>query len=234
MSTPTAIKVLSTPPLRSVLAEIRPQFEHAAQQALVVEIGPVAELKRRIDGGVAFDVAILTSVLIDGLVHDGTMLPSTRCDIARAGLGAVVRTGATKPDIASVDAFRGTLLSAKSILYASGSAVRAHIENLFERLGIADSIRLKQQTLPAGGYIAKAVADGIADLGLTTIPTILETAGVDLAWSFPAPLQFYVDLSGGMSTRSMRPEGARMLLKTLMESESLPILRGKGLEPVFQ
>lgn len=232
MHEPISIKVLTSPPLRSVLAELKPQFERATHHALVVEVGPISELKQRIDRGEAFDAAILTPALIDSFVQNGRIAASSRVAIARTGLGAVARVGTPKPDVSSADAFRSTLLNAKSILFASRSAVREHIEHTFEQLGIARQVRPKSQMLPAGGFIAKAVADGAADLGLTTIPTILETAGVEFAGPFPAALQFYVSLSAGISTASTRQNSAKALLRYFAAPGVIEMMRVKGLDCV--
>ena len=147
---------MSSPPLRSVLEELRPKIESTIRHALDVEIGPAAELKRRIDAGSTFEVAILPPALIDALTNDGKIAACTRVSVARAGLGVVVRTAGVQPDVSSVDAFKSTLLAAKSIVYASGSAVVRHIEQMMEQLDIADETRAKTRTLPAGGYIARA------------------------------------------------------------------------------
>jgi molybdate transport system substrate-binding protein len=229
VSSPAAIKILSSPPLRSVLEELRPKIELSVGHPLHVEIGPAAELKQRLDDGSTFDVVILTPALIDALTKDGRVDPCTRISIARAGLGVVVRTGA-KLDVSTVGAFRNKLLAAKSIVYASGSAVVRHIEQMLEQLHIANETRAKTRTLPAGGYIARAVAEGAAEVGLTTIPTILESRGVQLAGPFPQSLQSYVDLHGGVNPSSKQPEHAKELLQNLVTPEAIGVIRAKGLE----
>ena len=203
------MRVLSSPPLRAAINELAPEFEEATGCKLALRTAPVAELKRQIDFGDAFDVAILTPELIDALIKTGK-IAGPRTSIARSGLGVAVRAGAPRPDVSSVDAFKLALLKAKSVMYASGSAAMPHIERMFERLGIAKELAAKRKLLPAGGYIGKAIAEQAADLGLTTIPVILETDGVDLAGPFPADVQFHVELSAGVSAevrRAGRGEG---------------------------
>lgn len=234
MSAPASIKILSSPPLRAVLEELRPRIERALGHALDLQIGPAAELKWRIDRGTAFDVAILPPALIDAFTNAGKIAACNRVSIARAGLGVVVRTACAKPDVSSVNAFKNTLLTAKSIVYASGSAVVRHIEQMFEQLDIAQETRAKTRTLPAGGYIARAVAEDAAEVGLTTIPTILESCGVQLAGPFPHSLQFYVDLHGGVSSSSKQLAHAKELLQYLVTPEAIGVIRAKGLECIIE
>jgi molybdate transport system substrate-binding protein len=230
VATEAEIKVVSSPPLRSVLRELAPRFESETGYRLNIRTAAVADLKCQIDAGAAFDVAILTPAMIDALRIDGTIAADMRANIARAGLGVAVRTGGHWPDVSSPIAFRRALLDAKSVMYASGSAVMTHIERMLEQLGIADDIKSKSKLLPAGGHIGQAVAEGAAELGLTMIPVILETSGVDLAGALPAELQFYVDLSAGVSAGTNEPQGAKALIRRLMAAEATAVIEAKGLE----
>lgn len=224
------IKVVSSPPLLSVLQALGPQFEKAAGLKLLTRIEAVANLKRQIDAGDGFDVAILTPELIDALIKNGKIVAATSVHIARSGLGVAVRAGGPKPDVRSPGALRRALLAAKSVMYASGSAATAHIERVFERLGIAEDMKAKSKLVSAGGRIGKAVAEGAAELGLTHMPVILDARGAELAGPFPAELQFYVDLCGGVSATSMEPEGAKGLIRYLIDPEVTAIFKAKGLE----
>ena len=61
------IKVLSTPTLKSTLAELGPQFERTSGHRLLIKYDSAAALKRQIEAGEAFDVTILLPPLIDDL-----------------------------------------------------------------------------------------------------------------------------------------------------------------------
>jgi molybdate transport system substrate-binding protein len=227
----TEIKVVSSPPLRSVIREIGPRFEAATGAKLVARIESVSRLKRRIDAGDEFDVAVLTPDLLDALVANGTIAGDARAAIARSALGVAVRAGERVPDVGCAEAFRRALLDARSVMYASGSAVIAHIEQVFERLGIAADIKAKTRWLPPTGHIGHAVADGAAELGLTHIPVILDSPGAQLAGPFPPALQHYVDLCAGVSASSPQPAHARALVRYLATPEAKAIMRANGLEP---
>jgi len=220
------LKVLGAAPFRAVI----PQFERATGHKLAIKVEGVLVLKQQIDAGEAFDVAILTPQLIEALIKDGKIADATRANIARAGLGVVVRAGGPKPDVGSVDAFKRTLVNAKSVMYASGSAATTHIERMFERLGITEDMKVRSKVIPAGGHIGKAIVDGAAEFGLTTIPVVLETPGTELIGPFPAELQFYVNLSGGISSGSKEPEAAKALIAYLSSPESTGVITAKGLE----
>ena len=115
-------------------------------------------------------------------------------------------------------------------MYASGSAATTHIERMFERLGITEDMKARSKVIPAGGHIGKAVVDGTAEFGLTTIPVVMETSGTQLVGPFPAELQFYVNLSGGISSGSKEAEAAEALIAYLGSPEATGVIKAKGLE----
>ena len=106
------IKVMSTNGVASLLRELAPQFERATGHTLAVTWGPTNGLRKQIDQGAAFDVAILTAEITDELIKQGKVV-GTRSDIARSGVGVGIRAGAHKPDIGTVEAFKRTLLAAQ-------------------------------------------------------------------------------------------------------------------------
>ena len=137
------VKVLCASAMRSVMKELGPRFERETGHQLMIQFDVVGALKRQIDAGERFDVAILTTSLIDDLVKEGKIAAGTHADIARSGIGVIVRTGAPKPDISSANAFKRVMLDAKSISYAKEGALAIYLAGLFERLGITEQMQSK-------------------------------------------------------------------------------------------
>jgi molybdate transport system substrate-binding protein len=48
-----------------------------------------------------------------------------------SGIGVAVKRGAPKPDIGTTEAFKQTLLKAKSVTYLKGGASTIHLRKLF-------------------------------------------------------------------------------------------------------
>ena len=117
------VKVLSAAALRPVMNELGPQFERTTGHKLVIQFDVVGVLKRQIDAGEPFDVALLSTPLLDALVKEGKIAANTRADIARSGISVIVRSGAPKPDISSTEAFKRALLNATAISYDQGHAL---------------------------------------------------------------------------------------------------------------
>ena len=98
----------------------------------------------------------------------------------KAGIGVAVRRGARLPDISTVEAFKQTLLAAKSITYLKEGASTIYLDGLFARMGLADALRAKT-VKPATESVSEAVAAGDVELGLIVIPNILSVPGAQLA-----------------------------------------------------
>ena len=220
------VKVLCAGGIAPVVKELGAQFERASGHKLVIKVvsGPV--VKREIDAGTAFDVAISLPDVIDAAIKDGKIVAATRANVARTGVGVIVRAGAPKPDIGSADAFKRALLNAKGVAYAGQSAPGVHFMGLLERLGIMAEMKPK---LRPRGFVA-SVIKGDADLGVSLIPTLMEP-GVDLVGPLPAELQTYISFVAGVGAAAKEADAARALIKFLTAPAAVPVIKAKGMEP---
>jgi molybdate transport system substrate-binding protein len=223
------LKVVASTAVKSVFEELGPQFEKASENKLVTSFGPAAVLKTQIDQGAAFDVAVLTAPLTDGLANAGKIDAATRATIARAGLGVAVHAGTAKPNVSTVDALKRTLLNAKSIGFNGQGASRAGIEAMFSKLGIADELKTKIKLLDESAPIA--VAKGEVEVGLGPVSEILPIAGAELAGPFPSDVQSYLVFAAGISAASKNVDAAKALIKFLAAPGAAAVLKAKGMEP---
>ena len=224
------IKVMSSNALKPVLEELAPQFEKNTGHKVKAEFAPAADLKARIDQREEFDVAILTTPLMDDLAKVSRIVAGTRFDVARSGAGVAIRKGAPKPDLASAESFKRALLQAKSVAYVGSGATGANMRRIFERFGIADEMKAKTRLLSGIGA-AEAVAKGDAELGFTQVSEILSVAGAELAGPLPAEVQVYTAFPAAGSASAPAPEAALQFLRFLKSPEAVKVIRAKGMEP---
>jgi molybdate transport system substrate-binding protein len=226
----TPVHVLASNGVKAVIDELKPQAERAAGRPLAIEYDTSSSVKKRIESGDAFDVAILTSDVIGDLAKAGKIAAGTRTEVARCGIGIGVRAGATKPDIKTVDALKKTLLAAKSITYAQDGASRTYILQMEDKLGIGDTMKAK--TILEQGSVRSngRVADGSAEMVLTLVSEILPAPGVQLVGPLPADVQHYVDFAAGIGANSKNSDAGKALLKFFTSSAAAPTLKAKGME----
>ncbi len=226
------IKVLTAGAMKQVVLAAASDFQRSSGHTLTVENDTAGALTKRVESGADFDVAIISPNAIEGLIARGKITTGTRVDIARVGIGVMVKAGAAKPDIGTLEAFKRTLLAAKSVGIidpASGGSSGIYLVQLFERLGIADAMKPKLK-FKQGGYVADLVSSGETEIGIHQISEILPAPGVTLVGPLPAEVQNYTVYAGGLGSGAKNAAGAASLIKWLAGPPTEPILKNKGME----
>jgi molybdate transport system substrate-binding protein len=225
------IKVVSSVGVKLALDKLAPQFEGANEHKLKLNYGTAVPLKRQIDAGDSFDVLILTPPMIEELAKNGKIAAGTATNITKIGIGVAVRAGTPKPDIGTVDAFKRTLINAKSIAYSkegqSGTAMAAVIE----RLGLTAQLKDKTVLETRSGMAAATVVEGKAELAFTLISEILPIAGAEFAGPLPAEIQTYVVFTAGVASSIKDAAAAQSFINFLKSPAAIPVLKASGMEP---
>jgi molybdate transport system substrate-binding protein len=223
------IEVLSTLALRGVLLEVAADFRARTGLAVAAGYQSTNAQLLAISQGATADVAIVTRPAIDQLVGEGKIVAGSAADIAQSGVGLAVRAGALKPDIATVEAFRHTLLAAKSIAFSRLGASGLHFGEVIEQLGIAAEVRRK--AIIGDSYVGEIAARGEAELAVQQVSELMPVSGIDIVGPLPGDLQKISVFSAGIFTAARNPAGAAKLIAYLALPELAPILIRKGLSP---
>ena len=226
----TSIRMLSTLAVMAAVEELAILYEAETGWRVEPEFAPTVALLERLRAHEPADVAILTAQGIDDLTAEGLVGPGTRTDIALSYIGIAMRAGASRPDIASVAAFRTSLLAARSVAYSRIGASGIYFAGLLERLGIAQEVNAKAVIAPSG-FTAELVASGEAELAVQQVSELMVVPGIEVIGRLPPDIQTVATFSGGILTRSCIPEQARSLLRYLSSPAAAPVLRRTGLEP---
>jgi molybdate transport system substrate-binding protein len=224
------LKVLSGNGAKAAVRELCTQFERVSGHKIDLRFEVNADLKKKIEAGESFDVAVLNPPVIDALIKSGKIVAGSRADIGRSGLGVAVRSGAPKPDIDSVDAFKRTLLSAKAVAYPGKGASGLYFVSLLDRIGIAAEMKPKLKPMAAEDTV-EVVARGEADMVVVVATRITGVAGVDVVGPIPEALQTKIGFSAALSAAAKEPEAAKALIEFLTAPSAAPTLRAKGVEP---
>ncbi len=225
------IRVLSSNAVKSVLEELKPQLEKATTNTIAFTFDTAAALKGQIENGAAFDLAILTDAGIDDLVKQGKMKSAMRAAFVRSGVGVAIRKGAPRSDISTTEAFKHTLLAAKSVGIVEQGASGIYLKDLFKRLSIADNLKQTLKMVAPDVGAGGAVAKGEIEIGLTQIAEILPHAGAELLGPLPPEIQLNTDFAAGVGTNAKEPEGANAVIKFLSTPAAASVITAKGLLP---
>ena len=227
------LKLLTAGAFKSTVQALLPEYERTSGNKVSVENDTVGALMKRIEAGESFDVVVMTPETVDKLTGGGKVISGSRTNLARVGVGVMVKTGANKPDISTVEAFKKALLEAKSVSFidpASGGSSGIYMERLLERLGISDQVKPKEK-LKQGGYVADYVESGQAELGIHQISEILPHGGVTLVGPLPKEIQNYTVYAAGIGAGTKEGAAAKALIASLVGPSAQALFKSKGMEP---
>ncbi len=230
------IRVMTSGAFTAPYLELVPTFEREAGHTILSVFGASMggtpdSIPVRLARGERADVVIVAAEALDDLVREGMIIPGTRVDLVRSRIGMVVRAGAPRPDISSVDAFVRTLLEAQSIAFSASASGTYLSTELFPRLGIADRIQAKTRRIESE-RVGTVVARGEAEIGFQQISELLPIPGVDYVGPLPDAVQRVSTFSAGIAVGSTQPAAARRLIDFLTSPAAMPSIRKYGLDPV--
>lgn len=236
------IHVMISAGFYGVYLELGSAFERASSHRLITTRGPSMgdspeAIPTRLARGETADVVILDGGSADELARQGFVRANSKVDLARSQVGMVVRAGAATPDIGSVEAFRRTLLAAKSIGYSDSGSGTYLSTVLFAKLGVADQVAGKSRKVrgpPSGEPVAAVVARGEVEIGFQQVSAILPIEGADFAGTIPDELQEQSTFSAGIMQGAENPEAARRLIEFLASESVAGSVESTGLRPVVR
>ena len=234
MPTPSfaQVKVIISGGFSPAYREVVPGFERTTGISVTTASGAsqgtgpdtIGAMLRR---GELADVVILNRSGLAELIAQGRIVAGTDVDLAQTLIGVAVRAGAPKPDISTVEAFRQTLLRAKTIA-APGSST-AMITDVLSRLGISDQVAVK---IPSRGTESVAmVARGDAVLAIQPVSEILNIPGVEFAGTIPTEFQHVAVYAAAIVVGSKESDTSRRLIAFLSSDGATAAIKRSGMEP---
>ncbi len=225
----TEVKAFVTGAARAAYETITPQFERASGHKLVTRFDLPPALIRKIDAGEPYDVIIL-SYDVDALIKQGKVVADSRTVFGRVGVGVAVRQGSPKPDFSTVEAFKRSLLEAKTIATSGEGSSGRYVASLIERLGIAEQIKPKIRS-GGSGASAQMLSRGEVDFVVSGLPPLIGTPGIEWLGYLPEEINSWLVFSGGVGVNAKEAEAGRALLKFLATPAALAVFKANGLEP---
>jgi len=226
-ATAADLKIFATRAVATVLEKIGPEFEKSTGNKLNVITGLSSEFAARINANEAFDIIAVPPALLDNLIKSGKVVADSKTLLFRSANGVLVRAGAPKPDVSTVEAFKRAVLQAKSVTYLPVPGV----PQLLERLGLKDSVAAKV-TIPKSDTSAEMVAKGEVELAIVAITQGYTVPGVAIAGPLPPEIQFFTVFGAAVNANSQAPEAARALINFLKSPTAIPVIKEQGMEPI--
>ena len=224
------IRVLSTQATEEAYRELVPEFEKATGNKVTTTFTGTLDANKRLAADENYDLLIMAASSIDEHIKGGKVVPGSRVDLAKSGVGVGVKSGAPKPDISTTEALKKTILAARSIGYSTGPS-GVYVTGLFQRLGVADEIKGRLKQTPTGVFVGSIIASGEAEIGFQQISELSHFAGVDYVGPLPADVQQFTMFSSGIIVGAKDADGAKALVKFITAPAAAAAFKNRGMEP---
>ena len=227
------LKVMCARSMHQAVDALARDFSRENSHAVALDFGTVGALQAKIAAGEGADVLILSVPAIERLEQAGALVVGTRANVARTSIGVAVRAGAPTPDISTAAAFKRTLIDARAIAFsdaAVGGSAGVYLVGLFERMRLSAMIRAKGMPQPSGAEVARRVAEGKAEIGLTLIGEIVPIAGVTVAGPLPSPHGNETTYCAAVSAASEERAAAEAFIAALTRPATRDIWKAAGFD----
>jgi molybdate transport system substrate-binding protein len=225
------VRTIALPTFRHLLEDLAAESRDTCGARIVAEYGWFSDLTGIIESG-KFDVAFATSTMTSYLEQLQPDLPTTRSAFCRLEIGVGVAPGC---DIAigSVAEFRQTVVRTKSIgIPPAVSTAGRYLADLFERLGVADSLGPRLRIAESGDHVATLVAAGELELGITLANEFALTRGVKVAGLLPAEIGLRLTGTVAVNAASDALNAATLMVRHLQTPRGVAAMARNGLVPI--
>jgi molybdate transport system substrate-binding protein len=224
------VNVLAVGVFPGAFKELVPQFESASGHKVTVQYGATPGLIKQIEAGETFDVAILITGPMNEAATKGYFAAGACPLVSSVGLGAAVRAGSPKPDISSPEAFKQTLLKAKSVAILPESVNGKHFLSVFDRIGIGEEMKARIKPQKAPDEVAQAVAKGEADFALFVSNQLIGVPGVDYVGPVPKEFQQTLVFAAAVGAKAKEPEPANAFITYLTSPAAAGLMKKCGMD----
>ena len=228
------IAVLAAAAIEQPFEAVAHAFEHDTGTKVSVEFGSVGAIQNKLKAGAKPDLVILSTAAVAAAEKDGVVLAASRAVLGRAEIGVAVRDGTPAPDLSTTDAFKKTLLAAKSVSFtdpAGGGTAAVFVAGLLDRLGVAANVKKKAVPFKTGREVIGAVLKGDAELGIGFTTEFVPVKGVKVVGSLPKDIEFVNEYSAYIPATSTEVEPARAFLAYLARPASRDAFKAAGVMP---
>lgn len=228
------MKVFSSIAVQPAVEVLLPRFIEATGITPHVEWNTAPAFVKRLQAGETADLLILNRAGTDIMVRDGRILPGSEVTLASSAAAIAIRAGGARPDIATPEALKKTLLAARAISYSdpkAGGASGIHFAKALDQMGIADAINAKNRFPPPAGLCAQFLPTGEVELAIQQVPELRQVEGIEIVGPLPAPYHLVTVFVAAIEKASPKTAEARKLIDFLRSAPSLAVFREKGLDP---
>jgi molybdate transport system substrate-binding protein len=222
------IQVLSGAAVEPGLIPATDLFRARTGSRVVITFATTPEMRGLIATGARPDVTIAPPSALEEFAKSGRVDGSVAISLGRVGIGVVIRRGAPVPDVSTTDTLKRAVLDADSVVYNRASS-GLYVEQLLQRLGLADQIRIKTRRFSGTDMIDPLINGRGKEIGFMPVAQILHCRGKGLQLVAPLPpdIQNYTNYVAAPAQKS---QAGHAFVRFLATPEVKSIFADAGVE----
>lgn len=223
------IRVISVGSVQVPAKALAAMFNTATGHKVTLTVVTPSDIPKKLAQG-SYDMIIASIPAMEALDKAGAIRPSSRTPLSRVGIGVMVREGAPVPDVSTPEAFKKTLLAARSIVHGNPAVPNQSgvvTMRILANAGILDAVRAKSRPAALAAGFAM-VAKGEVELALFNLVEL--PAGVRLAGPVPKPLQDYTTYETAILAKGATPTEAQALIALMTSPQARGTWEAASLE----
>lgn len=226
------VRVLSVGSAEIAVKTLIPEFTKGGANSVKFEWGPPNVIWNRLKAGETWDVVILSDNAMADLKKEAGIKPETQVRLARTGLGIVIPASASKPDLSTPEAFKSSVLAAKSIAYRDPSLPNMSgemVERVLKKIGIFDDVKPRMVVAPRPAAEV-LVSEGKVELSFVNLSEVPIRADIAFAGPLPASLQLYTNLEAALTARGSGSQAASQFVGLVSGAQAKAAWEKAGFE----
>jgi molybdate transport system substrate-binding protein len=227
------LKVMCARSMHQAVGALGEAFAKSGGHEIAFDFGTVGALQTKLDAGETADVVILAVAGIDKLEKAGALVPASRRNVAKTFIAVCIREGSPKPDFSTAEAFKRLLENVRAVAMADpavGGSAAVYIPVMFERLGLAATMKPKSLLEKNGVEVARRVVEGKAEFGLTLSGEVASVAGAVIAGPLPPPFGQDTTYCAALMAASAAKEAGAALIAALTHPDTRAAWKKAGFE----
>lgn len=227
------IRVFSGGAPKPVFTHLSPAFERESGHKVDYVFAVMSTLRDKIAGGETVDVLVMPTNLLDPYQSEGVVRGEGRAVLGLVPINAVVRTGAPKPDLSTVDKARETILKSRAVTFATPGATPSgsHMGKLVDSFGGPGALAGKIIHRPALEGGVDLVRSGEAEIGFYPKSEVMGIDGVTIAGPLPAEIQLTTIYGAAVTAQSKAPDAAAAFIRFMSDGKNRAAWTERGFDP---
>src|SRR6478672_10649066 len=208
------LRIMSGGAPKEIFMELTPLFERKSGHKAEFVFAVMSTLRDKIAAGEKADVLVMPTNILDDYQKNGVVQSRSRAILGLVSINAVIRTGASKPDLSTSDKVKQAILNSRAITHATPGATPSgtHMGRLIEQMGIADTMKDRIIHRPALEGGVQLVASGEAEIGFYPKSEVINTEGLSVVGPLPAPIQLTTIYGAAVTAASPAPDAGKAFI----------------------